>query len=107
LTLWMSHARRSLRDRRRGQNLASYMQVWYRARRLGMSTFYPWVPVRLQLGPSGSTRAPTPWMAQGVSTWDGTAVQSRRLSESSVVMACKAVVGAMAQLRSEAGPESG
>ena len=39
--------------------------------------------------------------------WDGVAVPPRRLSESSVVMACKAVIGAMAQLRAETGPESG
>jgi hypothetical protein len=45
----------------------------------------------LELGLGGHTRALTPWMVLGVSTWDGVVVQLRRLSESSVVMAGKAL----------------
>ena len=48
-----------------------------------------------KLGLGGRTRALTSWMMSGVSTWDGYVVNIRRLKESSVVMACKAVIGAL------------
>ena len=39
----------------------------------------PKVPVRLELGLGAHTRARQPWMVDGVSTWDGCLVNTRRL----------------------------